>query len=200
MYPSLLRTLKMPPVKSRKSYTAAFKLEVVKFAEENDGNMAAHRKYGVSEKCVRDWRKAKDTLRMTKKSKKANRGCKARWMNLEDKLEEHVLTQRAACRGLNTVQLRERAKLIATDLGIESFRGDPSWCFRFMRRKGLCIRPNTTVAKKPPDDLDERLDNFSEFVQTKYQEDDLEMSNIINMNEVPLIFFLIIIYLFFIFQ
>ncbi|KAK6178248.1 hypothetical protein SNE40_013056 [Patella caerulea] len=68
----------MPSVKTRKSYTAAFKLEVVNYAEENGGNMAAHRVYGVSEKCVRDWRKAKEVLRKTKKTKKANRGCKAR--------------------------------------------------------------------------------------------------------------------------
>ena len=77
--------------------------------------MAVQRKYVRSEKRVRDWRK-----------QMANRGCKARWMNLEDKLEEHVLTQRAACRGLHTVQLKLQAEQITTDLGVESFSGDPS--------------------------------------------------------------------------
>ena len=67
----------MPPVKSPKSCMAAFKLEV-KFAEENGKNMAAHKKYGVGEKCVQDWRKAKETVRTTEKTKKANRGCKTR--------------------------------------------------------------------------------------------------------------------------
>ncbi|XP_050401088.2 uncharacterized protein LOC126817954 [Patella vulgata] len=127
----------MPSAKKRNSYTAAFKLEVVNYAEENDGNMAAHRMYGVSEKCVRDWRKAKEALRQTKKTKKANRGCKARWGDLEDKLEEYVLSQRAANKGLNTGKLRLKAQEIATDLGVEDFTGNPSWCFRFMRRKGL---------------------------------------------------------------
>ena len=39
----------MPPVQARKSYTAAFKLEVIKYAEEN-GNRAADREFGVNEK------------------------------------------------------------------------------------------------------------------------------------------------------
>jgi transposase-like protein len=55
--------VKMPPTQSRRSYTAAFKLEVAIYAEENGGNMAAQRKYGVSEKVIRGWRKQKETLR-----------------------------------------------------------------------------------------------------------------------------------------
>ena len=50
----------MPPTQSRRSYTAAFKLEVAIYAEENGGNMVAQRKYGVSEKVIRRWRKQKD--------------------------------------------------------------------------------------------------------------------------------------------
>jgi transposase-like protein len=44
----------MPP--KRKSYTAEFKLKVVKYAEEN-GNRSAGREYCVDESIVRDWRK-----------------------------------------------------------------------------------------------------------------------------------------------
>ena len=50
----------MPPTQSRRSYTAAFKLEVAIYAEENGGNMAAQRKYGVNEKVIRGWRKQKE--------------------------------------------------------------------------------------------------------------------------------------------
>jgi transposase-like protein len=41
----------------RFSYTAKFKLNVVKFAEEHGGNRAAGREFGGNEKLVRDWRK-----------------------------------------------------------------------------------------------------------------------------------------------
>ena len=43
------------------SYTAAFKLQVMNFAE-NSGNRSAERELGVSEKLVRDWRKQKTEL------------------------------------------------------------------------------------------------------------------------------------------
>lgn len=50
----------MPP---RKSYTAAFKLEFVKYAKEN-GNRAAALNYTINESMVRSWRKQEDPLRL----------------------------------------------------------------------------------------------------------------------------------------
>lgn len=72
---------------TRKSYDAEFKLNVVAFAKEN-GNRAAERKFNVSEKIVRDWRKKEDELRSTKKTKKANRSGKASWPVLEENLRK----------------------------------------------------------------------------------------------------------------
>lgn len=45
-----------------------------------------------------------------KKTKKANRGLKARWPQLEERVRAWVLEQRAAGRGLSTVQLRLHAQ------------------------------------------------------------------------------------------
>ena len=50
---------------------------VVKYAAENS-NRAAERKFGVSEKLVRDWRKAEVTLTAMKKTKKACLSTRAR--------------------------------------------------------------------------------------------------------------------------
>jgi hypothetical protein len=47
-------------------------------------------------KMIRNWRKQEDELRLTKKSKRANRGQNARWPELEDKIETWVLEQRAS--------------------------------------------------------------------------------------------------------
>ena len=77
----------MPP---RKSYTAAFKLEVIDHAKEY-GNREAGRHYGINEKQVRDLKKT-DQLRITKKSKKNNRWLKEE--DLAEKLETWVLEQR----------------------------------------------------------------------------------------------------------
>jgi transposase-like protein len=74
----------------RKIYTAAFKLEAVAYAKKN-GNRATGRHFSINEKMTRNWRKQEDELRLTKKSKRANRGQKARWPALEDKIETWVL-------------------------------------------------------------------------------------------------------------
>ena len=131
----------MPPVASRRSYTIGFKLEVVTYAEENGGNMAAQRKYGISEKVVRGWRKQKDILGQMKKTKKALRsGNKPRWPELEDRLESFVLEKRAEGIALSAEQILLKAVEIAKTLNIQDFTGNPTWCFRFRKRKNLCLR------------------------------------------------------------
>ena len=133
----------MPPVK-RRSYTAGYKTEVL----EEHGNRAAGRHYNISEKLCRDWRKQNGKLQSMKKTKKADRGSKPRWAQLEDLLEDWVLTQRAACRGVSTCQLRLKATTIADELDITGFRGGPTWIRRFLRRKSLALRARTTVCQK----------------------------------------------------
>lgn len=108
------------------SYTAEFKLQIIRYAAKN-GNRAAERKFGVSEKLVRDLRKAEVTLIAMKKTKKAKRGLKAQWPELEEQVHRWVLEQRAAGRGLSTVQLCLHAQVIAKEMNINDFAGGPSW-------------------------------------------------------------------------
>ena len=145
----------------RKSYSADYKLQIVKYAAEN-GNRAAERKFGVSEKLVRDWRKAEVTLTEMKKTKKANRGLKARLPQLEERVRAWVLEQRAAGRGLSTVQLRLHAQVVAKEMNINDFAGGPSWCYRFMQRNRLSIRARTTMSQKLPADFQAKVDSFRE--------------------------------------
>ena len=130
--------------KRRNAYDAAFKLKAVNLAVK-EGNRAAARGLGINESMVRRWKRQREELSQCKKSKKAFRGNKSRWPELEDFLEDWVNTQRADGRGVSTVQIRLKAKTVATEMKIENFSGAPSWCFRFMRRKGLSIRARTTV-------------------------------------------------------
>lgn len=123
----------------RRSYCADFKLQVVKYAAEH-GNRAAERSFGVNEKLVRDWRKAEEALSTMRRSKRANRGLKARWPQLEEHVHRWVLDQRAAGRGLSTAQMRLHAQLVAKAMNIRDFAGGPSWCYRFMQRNRLSMR------------------------------------------------------------
>ena len=108
----------------------------------------------MSEKLVRDWRKAEVNPTAMKKTKKANRGMKARWPELEERVHRWVLQHRTAGRGLSTVQLRLRTLLLAKEMTINDFAGGPSWCYCFSIR-----------AWKLPADIQAKVDSFREFIE-----------------------------------
>jgi hypothetical protein len=116
---------------------------------------------------IRNWRKQEDELRLTKKSKHANRGQKARWPALEDKIETWVLEQRASLRGVSTTQIQLKAVTMAQEFPITDFTGGPSWCLRFMRCKQLSIRARSTVCQNLPADFEEKLSTFRKYSQDK---------------------------------
>lgn len=122
------------------------------------------------------------------KSRKAFRGHKSRWPELENVLEDWVNTQRAGGQGVSTVQIRLKAKTIVREMKIEDFKVGLSWCFRFMKRKTLSIRTRTTLCQQLPLDYQEKIKNFHKFVETKTQEHSTGADDIINMDEVPLTF------------
>ena len=53
----------------RMSYTAEFKLKVIKYAKIH-GNRASSRYFNINEKCIRDWRKRENELRRMPKNKR----------------------------------------------------------------------------------------------------------------------------------
>ena len=85
----------MPGQKRKRcAYEAAFKLKVIKYAEEHNNNSKAAREFDISEKLVRDWRKGAQTIGEMPKSKKACRGLVTPHAADEEKLLEWVLAHR----------------------------------------------------------------------------------------------------------
>lgn len=177
---------KMAPFK-RHAYDAEFKLKAVGHAVEH-GNRAAAREFNINESMVRKWRKQEDDLRQVKKTKQSFRGNKARWPQLENKLEQWVVEQRAASRSVSTVTIRMKATSLARDMNIDEFRGGPSWCFRLMKRRNLSIRTRTTVSQQLPKDYQEKLVTFRAYCKKKITEKKIRPEHITNMDEVPLTF------------
>ncbi|KAK7096455.1 hypothetical protein V1264_016230 [Littorina saxatilis] len=175
------------PKTRRQAYDAAYKLAAIDLAVEK-GNRAAAQQIGVNESMIRRWRKQRGELVKCKKSTKAFRGCKARWPQLENEMEDWVNTQRADGRGVSTVQLRLKARTIATRLKIDDFKGGQSWCCRFLRRKGLSLRARTTLCQQLPPDFQEKMMSFRNYAQEQVAENLIGPQNIINMDEVPLTF------------
>ncbi|KAF4794406.1 pogo transposable element with KRAB domain-like protein [Turdus rufiventris] len=171
----------------RVAYDADFKLKAINHAKEH-GNRSASREFNINESMVRKWRKQEDDLCLAKKTKKSFRGNKAKWPQLEDRLERWISEQRAAGRSFSGVAVRIQAKAIANEMGIEDFKAGPSWCFRFMKRRQLSIRTWTTVSQQCPADYEEKLANFRSYCKSKISEKNIQPDHIINMDEVPLTF------------
>ena len=96
----------MPPTR-RTSYTAADKLEMLKYAKEH-GNRAAARRFGVNECNIRSWRRSQSKIEAMPKAKRADRGLKASFPQVEDEVLKFINERRMAGIGVSTTDIRIR--------------------------------------------------------------------------------------------
>jgi hypothetical protein len=135
------------------SYTAEFKVKVMKFAEQN-GNRAAERKFSVNEAHIRYWRKQKEALCKAKCCVRAFRGPKTgKFPTLEEKLLKYFQETRSNGNAVSHKMLQFRARDIAQSLNISEneFKASRGWIDRFMKRKNLSVR--TPLCQKLPSDF-----------------------------------------------
>lgn len=177
----------MPGKITRKSYTAAQKLHVVEFAEQN-GNRHAGREFNVDEKQVREWRRNKAKLEVMVKTKKANRGRKCLWPRVEDAVFEWIAEQRSKLVPVSKNMIRMKAIEVAKELDETDFRGGLSWCDRFMKRKALSLRRRTRISQKMPMDYEEKMITFQRFIIKMRRQNSYALGQIGNMDEVPMCF------------
>ena len=111
-------SMKMPS--KRIKYTAKFKLQVVKFAEET--NCAASREFSVHEMLVRDWHKQIEKLKCMPKNKCSNRGKNCQWPELEDKLIAWIQEQRQSGYIVTRNMIRIKALAMTDKLNITGFQ------------------------------------------------------------------------------
>ena len=168
----------------RNKYDAGFKLKVIEFAKKSN-NSSAGRHFDVSEKLVRDWRKAEEKLKNMPKNKCALRTGKTSWPELEDAIFQWVMEQRqngyVVSRNAIRIQALKWAKLNANNA--VNFKATNSWCYRFMQRKSLSLRAKTKIAQKLPKELEEKITNFQRFVINLRKKYDYPLGMIGNMDE-----------------
>ena len=108
---------------------------------------------------------------------------------LERTLKEWIVRQREKSCAVTTVMIRLKAKELANQTNVADFVGGPSWCSRFMCRNRLSVRSRTTVGQKLPENWEEKVANFRQFVsQRKVQELAIQADRVFNMDEVPMSF------------
>ena len=137
---------------------------------------------------IRYWRKKKDVMTKLPKRQRTCRTGIAKFPTLERTLKEWIISQRENSRAVTTVMIRLKAKELAKQLNIAEFVGGSSWCSRFMRRNRLSVRSRTTVGQKLPENWEEKVRNFHQFVSRRKKELAIQADRVFNMDEVPMSF------------
>ena len=156
--------------KKRSAYDASLKLKVVGDAEIH-GNRAAE--FIVPEINVRDWRRMKVVLKDMNKTKKARRGRRALYPDMEKEFYEWIIDQRSSGYIVTSLHIRLQAQKFCKD---STFKASNGWAQRFMRRHGLLIRQRTKIAQKLPNDLEEKIRSFHSFIINQRKQNNFERS------------------------
>ena len=143
----------------------------------------------MGETSVREWRKDEKELEKLNPRKRARRGGKPKWPHLEDSLAKWILAQRESNRAVSTVAIKSKARLLAHERKIDGFIGGSyNWVYKFMRRNNLSVRARTTVGQRLPEDWEQKVDDFRTFVHNEIIQHNLTPNDVINMDEVPMMF------------
>ena len=70
----------------------------------------------------------------------------------------------------------------------ESFKASSHWLNRFMKRYKLSLRRRTKISQKLPNQTEELLENFYQFVTHLRIRKSIDLCNIFNMDETPVWF------------
>lgn len=184
------------------SYTAVFKLTVIKDAEVQ-GNRAAARKFDVDERRVREWRGNKESLVAlsaipsgTKRKHVDGGGRKPLFKDVDDLVFDWVTSRRERGLRVSRKLIMKKAQVVFDELKLarrdstscdaeEEFKASRGWLEKFMRRNHLSLRRKTSVAQKDPDRLVAKIVACVLYVRRLQLRSMYSSCNIIAMDETP---------------
>lgn len=179
----------MPP-QARRQYSALFKRKVILFAEA-ENNVAAERHFGVSEKCVRGWRRQRDQIFACAGTRRSFRGPKqGQYPAVEEAVRKWVGDQRSKSLSVSYEDIECKARAVATELNIArtEFKISKKWVTNFMKRNGLSLRRRTTVCQKLPDAYEDKLQEFHRYVDDLRTQNSFMLGQIGNADQTPVWF------------
>lgn len=100
-------------------------------------------------------------------SRRAFRGQKAKFPQVEEKLCEYICDKRQFGFAISTEMCLLQAKIIAGELGVEDFKASRGWLVRCFERNSLSIRRRTTIAQRLPDAYEDKVIQFHRYVIKK---------------------------------
>ena len=182
-------TINMDLEHKNQSYTVAFKLEAIKYAEDSS-NYRAAKFYNIDRKRVQEWRKQKKELEPVKNKEQVRalkgRGRKAKYPALENELLDYIKQRREKKQAVTTFMIRNKAKELGQTLGLKDAKFSRGWVVRFKNRHNLVERARTQIAQKFPEETPLIVKNFLKTAREKTQ--NFEKKNIISFDETPMWF------------
>ena len=98
-------------------------------------------------------------------------------------MKEWIVSQRENSHAVTTVMIRPKAKELAKQTNVADLVGRSSWCSGFMRRNRLSVRSRITVGQKLPENWEEKVTNFRQFVSRRKEELAIQADRVFNMKE-----------------
>jgi len=114
--------------------------------------------------------------------------CAPKCLKLEEYVKNWIIDERKNGIAVSTKIILIEARRLAIEMSLTDFTGTTSWCERFMRRNGLCMRTETTIAQKLPREYERKIIEFHEYIINMRKKLCFEIGQLGNMDEVPLTF------------
>lgn len=174
---------------TRRSIPLSVKVEALKWLNKSSVSETA-RRFKVSRKQIRDWKKNESSLQQTVSSHRSRLRGAGRKITCED-LEEHITTWIVAKREYRLRVSRNMIKLEAEKWMKENqpsitFHASDGWLQKYLRRNRFTLRRSTTVSQKQPEDCVTKVVRFLRYVWRHVENSKLSPSAIFAMDETPL--------------
>lgn len=172
-----------------RSYTVAFKLEVIKYARAHNVSKAS-RTYKIDRKRVREWTKQEADLKKCEKKAQRKRkeggGKKISYPAIEIALTAWINRRREAGARVTGKALKQECLRQHRLNGNQQFKASCGWLRSFMRRNKMTFRRATHVGQKQEAVLSDKMQAYLRFVGRLKQRHGYLPSHIGNMDETPI--------------
>lgn len=169
----------------RRGFNLAYKLKVIKTCESLSNNISQTASiFGLHRRTVRLWCKNKASYsQLNYKMSRFNNSHQERslYPEIELQLKNWIIERRQSGACVNTVNLRAKSKIIASELGNSNFKASNGWMDKFLKRKKFVLRRVTSSGRDLPKNSPEILRKFiANAAQTVSKS---SLSEIYNMDE-----------------
>ena len=178
------------------SYSIEQKTQIITYAKEHGNNKAVEH-FDLNRSMIGCWVTASSnwTTETKEKSKRLGSGQRAFFPKAEKKLYDWIIEQRKQGLAVTYTIIWSRMLEILKELDMvvlygrsEDFKTSHHWLIAFIKRFRLALRRWTRIFQKLPNQIEELLEKFHQFVTNLRIEKSFELENIFNMDETPVWF------------